>query len=515
MKREGFLKGAGLLYLLNLITNASGLIVSVILARGLEINDYGIFIILSSIVSLALPIVDLGTQDYTLSIIPKNSQDSQNKQATVTIVSVYLLNVIIGILSLILIYLLSDFLTLSILNTESFGILLIFLSSTILLIRVAEISKSILLSFGYYGIVFIVGMAIAVSQPIIIAIFLSISDNLRGAVTGSVTVAIMGMLLWLLVCLNILRRRGHLKVNEISFKKIIDTIKAVIKFGYPISINNLFSTLREQGKNLLIGYFLNPTATAIFNRATRIADLPIQTFQALQGVSVPHLANAIRMGEESVTNLYRKLLRFYVFYGLIISIILLIFGNDIILFLYTEKFSEAVPLLIILALGSILRSVGMSMVSLIIAFEKTEILAKAGVVFNVIYILIIAGILYFGNLYTLATGILALYCIWIPIFVWFSRKSIKVNFHHSVLLKPIVLLILIVSLYFGLLTIIIDKLIVSIIVSIIFILLFANYLIEREDIQFFKRLLESKMDNYPNISKYIMKGIETIRFTND
>lgn len=149
--------------------------------------------------------------------------------------------------------------------------------------------------------------------------------------------------------------RGKILVSKPNMKDA----KELLNYGKFIAGTNLFSLLFQKADLLMVGYFLDPAAVGLFHFATRLLQYIELPLTALGQNIYPRLTASYRTGLDTqlISEYSRSVLLLFV---LIIPGVLAMFllHRPIILLMSNEEFLKSVPVLIILAIGTLAKPLG-------------------------------------------------------------------------------------------------------------------------------------------------------------
>lgn len=307
-------------------------IVLIILARIISIEDFGIIGMSTVFILFFNTILNIG---FDSSIIYSKTFRKEH------LFSLFILNLIIGVIITIIAYFCAPLLTLFF-NNEEVEIVFKALTISLFLISLGVVSKGYLqkqLAFKRLAIVEIISITIAGFVAIILAL------NNFGY--------------WALVVQQILTVGiASIGFVIISFKQIfistsfsLDVIKEHIKFGYNVLIFNISNFFAQQLDVLLIGKFLGERELGLYMLAFNLIVKPIGLLvQVFNKTLFPVLA---KLKKEEIAQNYTDYtsLFFIVFAPLIVLTISL--SQILVPIFLTEKWIAILPLLIVFGYQSI------------------------------------------------------------------------------------------------------------------------------------------------------------------
>lgn len=133
----------------------------------------------------------------------------------------------------------------------------------------------------------------------------------------------------------------------------------LLNYGKFIAGTNLFSLLFQKADLLMIGYFLDPVAVGLFHFATRLLQYIELPLTALGQSIYPKITASYRSG--MLTQLKSEYSRsVQLLFALIIPglLLMLIMHRPLILVMSTAEFLKSVPVLFILAIGTLAKPLG-------------------------------------------------------------------------------------------------------------------------------------------------------------
>lgn len=151
-------------------------------------------------------------------------------------------------------------------------------------------------------------------------------------------------------------------------------ILSLLSFGKYVSATNLLSMAFHKSDVLMIAFFMDPTAVAIFHFATKIMNYAELPLHALSQVIYPRISASHRSTNAGDLNKEygNSVLRLLVFV-IPICIMLLIFNKEIIYILSSVDYIKSSQLVIILSVGMIFKPVGRVLGLTLDAIGKPEI----------------------------------------------------------------------------------------------------------------------------------------------
>jgi O-antigen/teichoic acid export membrane protein len=349
-----------------------------ILARLLSPTDFGLMALVMAVVVFAHIFTDMGVSNAIIH----HQQLSQEELS-----SLYWLNVASGAVMMLLVMLVSPFIA-DFYNAPALRPLLLMVGSFFLIsafgqqlrviaekeLRFSALAKIELIS-ALAG--FTVAVLWAWQAPSVLAL-------IAGLMTGAI---VMTVLCWLMLA-NGWRPMWRLKPGEIG---------QFLRFGGYTMANNLVNTFNLQADVFIGGRFLTASSLGVYSLprslSLRVIDVvnPIIT-----RVGLPVMAKA-QHDQPFLKRVYLKTLRMTASVNFPIYMAILAFAPEMVTVLFGDQWQDAIPILRILALWGLIRSVGNPVGSLIFAVGRADLafkwnLASAFVVLPMVWV----GV-HFGN----------------------------------------------------------------------------------------------------------------------
>jgi len=113
---------------------------------------------------------------------------------------------------------------------------------------------------------------------------------------------------------------------------------SVLKFGFPLYLNDLYANFYDRGYTILIAAFLSPTAVAYFNISTRISAL-VDNMRGVYGsVYLPTVLSLLKTRQSRVIELLRLSITMACLIILSSTFLLFLFKDRIMTILFTDKY---------------------------------------------------------------------------------------------------------------------------------------------------------------------------------
>lgn len=191
-----------------------------------------------------------------------------------------------------------------------------------------------------------------------------------------------------------------LKYHKPRFYLNLKEIRFFLRFGMFQMGEFIGSYINTNIDTLLIGKLLGVEALGIYNIAKNLSMRPIQVISPIiTQVTFPALSR-IQHDTEKLKDVYLKTLRYLTSVNFPVYIFLCVFAHPVVLLMFGNKWLQVVPILQILSLYCMARSINNPVGALLLAKGRVEI----GFYVNLVLLFLIPACIYIGSLYGL-TGV--------------------------------------------------------------------------------------------------------------
>jgi len=222
-----------------------------------------------------------------------------------------------------------------------------------------------------------------ISKPSDIWIFVLISSltSLFGAITS----------------ILIIKFQDNLTFRLMSFSEI----KSYFKEAFPFFLSSSTGVIKEQSIIVIIGAFLGMKDVALYDLANKIIMVPRTLLVSVNGALFPKVVANIQ------THIIKKIIRYETILGMIVSILILIFGKWVVIFMGGNTMIQSYPLAVILSITVLVWLVVGSYVNFIfIPQNKNYFVSKNQIIAMLsFFVFCIIGLMYDKNVYVLVISI--------------------------------------------------------------------------------------------------------------
>jgi len=177
-----------------------------------------------------------------------------------------------------------------------------------------------------------------------------------------ISMALMGKGVWSLVGAVIIQRLVHVTIvllrSPHSFLLLFSRseLRDLLNFGGGFTLARIFNFTALQGDNFVVGRFLSADALGLYTRAYQLMTLPATYFaRVLDNVLFPAMSE-IQTEIERLGKVYLRGVELTSMIALPTSVLMFLTAPEIIGTLFGSKWTDAVPVLRILALGVLFRT---------------------------------------------------------------------------------------------------------------------------------------------------------------
>jgi teichuronic acid exporter len=354
---------------------AIGFVVSLILARLLLPEEFGLIGMISVVIAIGGSLLNAG---LTQSLIRGKNLDQEDYS------TVFYFNLIASILIYILAYLLapfiSDFYDQPVLTNIVRLYCLTFITSAFSAVQMARLTKR--MEFKTLA-------------------FIGIPSNLLGGVVG-VSMAYLGYGVWSLVWSYICTTLGRTIQLWIYSKWSPSLVfsrkkfKEHFSFGYKLTLSGLLNTFYNNIYLIVIGRFFSANQVGLYTRAETMKQLPVTNLSnALNKVTYP-LFSTIQDDDVRLKKVYKQLMQMVVYIITPILVFMAVLAEPLFRFLFTEKWVPAVPYFQILCANGILYPIHAYNLNVLKVKGRSDLFLKLEVVKKIIITIAIVIALQFG-----------------------------------------------------------------------------------------------------------------------
>lgn len=247
---------------------------------------------------------------------------------------------------------------------------------------------------------------------------IQIPSLIISGITG-IVLALTGFGVWSLVYMAIVQAL----ISTVQFwlyskwrpKRIFDKnkFKYHFNFGYKLALSGLLDTVFQNIYTLVIGKIYNPTQLGFYNRANTMQMLPVSSLSGpLNTVTFPLFAR-IQDDNEQLRNVYRRIMKMVIFIVAPVLTFIAVLGEPLFRFLLTEKWLPAVPYFQILCITGVLYPIHAYNLNILQVKGRSDLFLRLEIIKKFLTVLLIVISIRFGILGLIwgkvATSVIALF----------------------------------------------------------------------------------------------------------
>ncbi len=398
------LKGISWMSVFRVVTRVLSFLKIAVLARVLTPSQFGVF----GIASLVLAFLEIITETGVNIILIQAKKDIKEY-----IDSAWVVSIIRGIVVSLLIIISSPLITSFFKTPEALNILLLISVVPFIkgFINPAEVKFRKELNFSYEfwfrSFIFLVDSVVA----ILFALFThSVYSLVFGLIAGALVEVVISFIL-------------IKPMPRFIFKS--EYLKDLLNKGKWITAYGIFNYFAENGDNIVVGRVLGSSALGVYQMAYKISILPISEVSDVISQVVFPVYTKIEGDIKRLINAYLKTMVLISIGSIIIGSIVFIFAKEIVFIILGPQWLSAIPVLRVLALYGMLRTIaGPSSALFLSKGKQNYVTAMALVRFITLVITIYPLVLMYGMIGAGYSAFLSV-LVELPVIIYFVIKILR------------------------------------------------------------------------------------------
>ena len=343
-----------LLYITAFVSN-------IILARNLSPYDFGIFGIMSFLVSVISTINDLG---LNAAIIQRKKEINEYEKTSIFIFELILTLLYSAIFLIIFPFILKNVYKITIDLTYPMLVMLTgTIFNTIATFQIAFLDKE--LEFKKVSFIEITSTVIYEFSAIVMSFFH------------------MGFLalVWGFAILNLTQVLFVLRVSTLPQMKKFNFKEnnKFLKFGISFQLSNIVNFVKDSLTPLFIGSFAGASAVGFVDWAKNVVTIPTMVTDSFGRIAFPAYAK-FQHDKEYLGHLISNSIQIITFATFPITLYIAIFGKDLIRLVYTDKWLPALPALYFFSLGALFTGISVPLYYGILALGESSIIFSLSII---------------------------------------------------------------------------------------------------------------------------------------
>jgi teichuronic acid exporter len=176
----------------------------------------------------------------------------------------------------------------------------------------------------------------------------------------------------------------------------VDKFKLHFHFGYKMTLSSLLDTIFTNIYQIIIGRFYSPVLVGYYTRANSLMMLPVGNVSAALNKVVFPLFAKLQDDIPSLRAAYKKIMLVVLFVITPIIVLMALLANQLVVFLFTEKWLPIVPIFQIICFSGILYPLHLYNLLILQVKGRSDLFLKLEVIKKVILVIIIVISIFYG-----------------------------------------------------------------------------------------------------------------------
>jgi O-antigen/teichoic acid export membrane protein len=193
----------------------------------------------------------------------------------------------------------------------------------------------------------------------------------------------------------------------------VDKFKLHFHFGYKMTMSSLLDTIFTNIYQIIIGRFYNPILVGHYTRANSLMMLPVGNISAALNKVVFPLFAKVQNDISSLRAAYKKIMLVVLFVITPIIVLMALLADQLVVFLFTEKWLPMVPIFQIICFSGILYPLHLYNLMILQVKGRSDLFLKLEIIKKVILAIILVISIFYGFTFLLigsvVSSILALF----------------------------------------------------------------------------------------------------------
>lgn len=387
------------------------LVVSIVLARLVEPQEYGIVSIVTVFVTFADIFVSGG---FGSALVQKKNTDELDYNTAFSI------SFIISIVLYFALFIISDYIG-AFYNMEELGIVIKVMGLRLPIAAINTVQHSVIqrnMEFKKFFFATLIGTVISA----FVGIYLAYSGYGVWALVGQY---MSNTLIDTIVLLMIGKWKPRF---QISTRKARD----ILSFGWKVFLQKLSYTLIGNVQSLVIGKQFSSEDLAFYNNGTKIPDAILSNIYDTMGKVLFPAISKVQDDAEKKKELIRQSVSLATFFLAPMALGLMIIGKPLIYVIYTEKWASCIPFLQIFCMRFLTRPLTTILQQAVFAIGRSDIVLMIEMITNVLILgMLVITVFVFKSVIGVALGVLPAVVVGFLIYVWIGKKYFNCGFKEQ------------------------------------------------------------------------------------
>ncbi|WP_281633910.1 lipopolysaccharide biosynthesis protein [Flavobacterium luteolum] len=176
----------------------------------------------------------------------------------------------------------------------------------------------------------------------------------------------------------------------------IDKFRLHFYFGYKMTLSSLLDTIFTNIYQIIIGRVYSPVLVGYYTRANSLMMLPVGNVSAVLNKIVFPLFAKVQDDISGLRAAYKKIMLIVLFIITPIIVLMALLADQLVVFLFTEKWLPIVPIFQIICLSGILYPLHLYNLMILQVKGRSDLFLRLEIIKKVIFVLIIVISIFFG-----------------------------------------------------------------------------------------------------------------------
>lgn len=391
--RHPFVKDTAILQISNIFSVGFGIIISILIARLLQPENYGLYGLVFAFASLLGLFMNWGADKATVTLLSE-AYIKKDREEIKNILTYFLkINIIvfftIGLLFIVLSPYLSQILYKSI-DIGNLARLIILTNLFGIFFGINSISLQVLRQMGFYVFFDILDSLL---KGIFSIVFILLGLNVLGVVLSHLVVAVLLFIISIFFYQSYILKKNALwpSLKDLFLNLHRVPIKKYFKFGALIAIDENVASLYSYLPMIFLGMFTAVSEIGYFKIALHYIKLPIVLLGPVSQLLNIQLPITKTAGLESLRFNFIKATLYSLALAVFLTVFLVFMAPYLVQFFYGESFMPSVRLIYFFAAFSFLSAVGVGVGAMFRALDRVS----SAIVINILIIFLFSPIVFF------------------------------------------------------------------------------------------------------------------------
>lgn len=381
-------KGTFVVFIVSILAGILGYIVRLVLARGLSVEDFGLFYAVFAFLALLGVFKSFGFDRSLIKFVPEFLHTKKYGFIKSSIIYAALFQLVTNSVIIVLIYLLSNYISLNLFHTQKADIVLKLMAIAFFIDSFVNTLK---FSFqGFQRMTLFAG--IDAIRMLVILVIITIGLKLNYGILSPISAYIIAQIILLIVFGWILINRVFPEFISSEFVVNKNLFKKIAKYSIFVMVSGTAAIILGYTDTMILTYFSGVTAVAMYNVALPTAKILIYLPTAVGSILLPLASELwIRKKDKLLAAGMNLLYKYSLIAAIPMAFVILSFSELIISIFFGKNYLLASMTMKILSIGMIFYTIHLINVNFFLGIGRPEIQSK---------------ILYIAALFNLAAGLI-------------------------------------------------------------------------------------------------------------